>query len=174
MINEYSGPLLSFPLKKPAFSRSFQRRPPWCYRNHMTKARSSKSHLGKTDAGADPGFFLGGGALVSCSTSTPINHIASSFFCRIPVVLENHRSTREGGVVRTPCTLPLDPPLRCIVFFVWIPVVSRCYLNKYAIINGVFHNFEIENSHHWWTKLEGLSIKCVLTSAASGSKTQPS
>ena len=27
--------------------------------------------------GADPGFFLGGGALVSCSTSTPINH---SFF----------------------------------------------------------------------------------------------
>ena len=24
---------------------------------------------------ADPGFFLGGGALVSCSTSTPINHI---------------------------------------------------------------------------------------------------
>ena len=41
-------------------------------------------------AGADPGFFLGGGALVSCSTSTPINHIV--FFC-------------------TPCTLPLDPPL---------------------------------------------------------------
>ena len=26
-------------------------------------------------SGADPGFFLGGGALVSCSTSTPINHI---------------------------------------------------------------------------------------------------
>ena len=25
--------------------------------------------------GADPGFFLGGGALVSCATSTPINHI---------------------------------------------------------------------------------------------------
>ena len=27
-----------------------------------------------TGVGADPGFFLGGGALVSCSTSTPINH----------------------------------------------------------------------------------------------------
>ena len=26
-------------------------------------------------SGADPGFFLGGGALISCSTSTPINHI---------------------------------------------------------------------------------------------------
>ena len=27
------------------------------------------------EAGEDPGFFLGGGALVSRSTSTPINHI---------------------------------------------------------------------------------------------------
>ena len=26
-------------------------------------------------AGADPGYILGGGALVSCSTSTPISHI---------------------------------------------------------------------------------------------------
>ena len=33
-----------------------------------------------------------------------------SFFCRIPVVLENRRSSQGGGV-RTPCTLPLDPPL---------------------------------------------------------------
>ena len=49
-------------------------------------------------------FFLGGGALVSCSTSTPINDIVF-FFCRIPVVLENRRSSRGG--VRTPCTLPL-------------------------------------------------------------------
>ena len=30
--------------------------------------------------GADPGFFLGGGALVSFSTSTPINHIVFLFF----------------------------------------------------------------------------------------------
>ena len=59
--------------------------------------------------GADPGFFLGGGALVSCFTSTPINHIVF-FFCRIPVVLENRRSSQGAGV-RTPCTLPLDPPL---------------------------------------------------------------
>ena len=28
----------------------------------------------------DPGFFLGGGALVSCSTSTPINHMVFLFF----------------------------------------------------------------------------------------------
>ena len=35
------------------------------------------------------------------------------FFCRIPVVLENRRSSRGGGGgVGTPCTLPLDQPLR--------------------------------------------------------------
>ena len=58
-------------------------------------------------AGADPGFLLGGGALISCATSTPINHIVF-FFCRKPVVLENRRSSRGGGGggVRTPCTSP--------------------------------------------------------------------
>ena len=55
--------------------------------------------------GADPGFFLGGGALVSCSTSTPINHIV--FFWRIPVVSENCRSSQggEGG-----CAPPAPSP----------------------------------------------------------------
>ena len=48
-------------------------------------------------AWADPGFFLGGGALVSCATSTPLNHIVF-FFCRIPVVLETAGHLRgEGG-----------------------------------------------------------------------------
>ena len=61
-------------------------------------------------SGADPGFFLGGGALVSCSTLTSINHIVF-WEGRIPVVLENRRSSQGGGGVRTPCTLPLDPPL---------------------------------------------------------------
>ena len=56
-------------------------------------------------------FFFGGGVLVSCSTLTPIYHIVF-FCCRIPVVLENCRSSRGGGgAVRTPCTLPQDPPL---------------------------------------------------------------
>ena len=57
-------------------------------------------------SGADPGFFLGGGALVSCSTSTPINHIVF-FFCRIPVVLENRRSSWGRGGAH-----PLHPPPR--------------------------------------------------------------
>ena len=41
-------------------------------------------------SGADPGFFLGGGALVSSNKP-------HSFFCRIPVVLENRRSSGGGG-----------------------------------------------------------------------------
>ena len=44
-----------------------------------------------------------------------------SFFCRIPVVLENGRSSQRGGV-RTPCTLPLDPPLRYTMYKgLWYP-----------------------------------------------------
>ena len=65
------------------------------------------TRIGKS--GADPGIFLGGGPLVSCSTSTPINPF---FFRRIPVVLENRRLSQGG--VRTPCTLPLDPPLQIL------------------------------------------------------------
>ena len=49
-------------------------------------------------------IFFGRGALVSCSTSTPINHIVI-FFGRIPVVLENCRSSRGGG-----CTPPAPSP----------------------------------------------------------------
>ena len=61
---------------------------------------------GNYSSGADPGIFLGGGALFSCSTSTPINHIVwqNTSCIRKPQVI-------SGGAVRTPCTLPLDPPL---------------------------------------------------------------
>ena len=58
---------------------------------------------------AAPGFFLRRGCtrlLLYFNTNKP----HSFFFGRIPVVLENRRSPRGGGV-RTPCTLPLDPPL---------------------------------------------------------------
>ena len=55
--------------------------------NHMCKSMKC--------TGADPGFFLGGGA-------TPINHIV--------LFLQNTSCIRGGGVC-TPCTLPLDPPL---------------------------------------------------------------
>ena len=58
-------------------------------------------------AGADPGFFLGGGALVSCSTSTPVHHIVFFCVCRIPIVLENRKSSQGGGGAH-----PLHPPPR--------------------------------------------------------------
>ena len=64
------------------------------------------SSLKHSRAGADPGFFLGGDPLISCSTSTPINHIVF-FFCRIPVVLENRRSPQGVG-----CAPPAHPPPR--------------------------------------------------------------
>ena len=59
------------------------------------------------NSGADPGFFLGGGALISCCTSTLINHIVFFFFGRIPVVLENRRSSQGVGGAH-----PLHPPPR--------------------------------------------------------------
>ena len=61
--------------------------------------------------GADPGFFLGGGALVSCSTSTPINHIVFFIFifCRIPVVLDNRRSSKGAGAGGGGGCAPLAP-----------------------------------------------------------------
>ena len=43
--------------------------------NGVTMKTSNKATEALTLPGADPGFFLGGGALVSCSTSTSINHI---------------------------------------------------------------------------------------------------
>ena len=46
------------------------------------------------------------------NTNKPHSFLFS--FCRIPVVLENRRSSQGEGGVRTPCTLPLDPPLRWI------------------------------------------------------------
>ena len=74
-------------------------------------------------SGADPGFFLGWSALVSCSTSTPINHIVffSFFFGRIPVVLENRRSSQRGGGAH-----PLHPPPRSAPVF---PHISVCNTN---------------------------------------------
>ena len=60
--------------------------------------------------GAYPGTFLGGGALVSCSTSTPINHIffflQNTSCIRKPQVI----SGGGGGGGVYPCTLPRSAP----------------------------------------------------------------
>ena len=55
--------------------------------------------------GVDPGFFLGGGALVSCSTSTPINHIV--FFLQNTSCIRKPQVISGGGGAH-----PLHPPPR--------------------------------------------------------------
>ena len=103
------------------------------------------------ETGADPGFFLGVCALVSCSTSTPINHIV--FFCRIPIVLENRRSSQGGGGGgRIPCTLPLDPLLRNIT--------GR--KNGYAQICSRQVCRKIEKAEEWIKGKDGRCHICLL------------
>ena len=47
--------------------------------NNLNEQNLSSLEINALYPGADPGFFSGGGALVSCSTSTPINHIVFFF-----------------------------------------------------------------------------------------------
>ena len=59
-----------------------------------------------TAAGKDPGFFLGGGALFSCSTSTPVNHIFFFF-------LQNASCIRKPQVISEGGGAPLrSPPMK--------------------------------------------------------------
>ena len=58
----------------------------------------------EVNAGADPGFFLGGGALVSCST-TPINHIG--FFLQNTSCIRKSQVISGGGGAHS-----LHPPPR--------------------------------------------------------------
>ena len=64
----------------------------------------------RNNTGTDPGFFLGGGALVSCSTLTPINYIV--FFLAEYQLYEKTAGHLRGGGGGTPGTLPQDPPLQ--------------------------------------------------------------
>ena len=58
-------------------------------------------------AGADPGFFLGGGALVSCSTtSTPINHIVYFFLQNTSCIRKPQVISGRGGGGAHPLHLP--------------------------------------------------------------------
>ena len=58
-------------------------------------------------AGADPGIFLGGGTLVSCSTSTPVNHIVFFFLQNTSCISKLQVISEGGGGVH-----PLHPPPR--------------------------------------------------------------
>ena len=88
-------------------------------RNDNFKIQDSRELGLQSEKLSIQGRIQGGGALVSCSTSTPINHIV--FF-----LLQNTSCIRKpqvisgGGFALTPapsplhphpCTLTLDPPL---------------------------------------------------------------
>ena len=88
-------------------------------------------------AGADPGFFSGGGALVSCSTSTPINHIVF-FLQNTSCIRKPQVISGGGGGLCTPCTLPLDSPL------LWSPLMTSW---------GCHAMLRIGEEHALWTTL---------------------
>ena len=56
--------------------------------------------------GADPGFFLGGASLRNDVTDGEVKNFKSEY-----VYAKKKASSQGGEGVRTPCTLPLDPPL---------------------------------------------------------------
>ena len=66
-------------------------------------------------SGVDPGFFLGGGALVSCSTSTPINHIV--FFAWYQFSIRKLQVISEGRAH------PLHPPPRSAPEHNWLIII---------------------------------------------------
>ena len=72
-------------------------------RTNQLLATDARSEL--ETPGADPGFFLGGGALVSCSTSTPINHIV--FFSQNTSCIRKPQVISGGKGAH-----PLHPPPR--------------------------------------------------------------
>ena len=86
--------------------------------------------------GADPGFFSGGGAVVSCSTSTPINHIVffwqNTSCIRKPQVI----SGGGGGGVH-----PLEPPSRSAPAPVTVPEVFANFTQpRFPLISKVAHS----------------------------------
>ena len=112
-----------------SFSQSWTRDVAWVEHEirHLIKRRFSVSFVNWTgkswthddslrasSPGTDQGFFVGGVALFSCSTSTPINHIVF-FFWQNASCIRKPQFILAGGGVRTPCTLPLDPPLLSVV-----------------------------------------------------------
>ena len=90
-------------------------------------------------------------------------------FCRIPVVLENRRSSRGG--VHTPCTLPLDPPLRCqgsnplsiIIWKLHVTFLCKLFLRIWCYIKTLsFHDHIANFLNFHYCLLENVS-KCIVT-----------
>ena len=70
-----------------------------------------------------------------------------NFFCRIPVVLESRSSSqvRWVGVVRTPCTLPLTPPLHQAMFVRGRHSYSRSNPSAFFAVTILFKTQPVPN-----------------------------
>ena len=81
---------------------------------------SQKVSIVTLNSRADPGIFLGGGALVSCSTSTPINHI---------VFLQNTSCIRKPQVISGGGGAhPLHPPPRSAPEFSTLIIERKAHI----------------------------------------------
>ena len=78
-----------------------QKNPDWFFKPHIFLPRFVWTSRGGSR------IFLGGGALVSCSTSTPINHIVFFFF-----FLQNISCIRKPQVISEGGAHPLHSPAR--------------------------------------------------------------
>ena len=87
----------------------------------------------RNSTGADPGSFLGGGALVSCSTSTPINHIV--FF------------SQNTSCIRKPQVIPAPSP--------WIRPCSNSKYNK--PLHRLYQFIQAMLSRNYWRMYSRMS-----------------
>ena len=72
-------------------------------------------------SGADPGFFLGGGAPLR-------NDVTDRWDKQISKGNTKKKASSQRGGVRIPCTLPLDPPLlfmHILVVVIWVPTFKH-------------------------------------------------
>ena len=101
---------------------------------------------------ADPGFFLGGGALVSCSTSIPINHIVFCF-------LQNTSCIRKPRVISGGLGgNPLHPPPKSAPVFIRQDcVTSTCccvYKSCYLYYLLCRQNKSEVEQHQFWKAVQ--------------------
>ena len=74
-------------------------------------------------SGADPGFFLGGGALLSCLTSTPITLIVFFFLQNTSCIRKLQVISGGGGGGAPPSPTPQNGP--------WVWDVSKVVMYKH-------------------------------------------
>ena len=113
-----------------------------CFESPVGWIGADRKTIYLSPAGADPGFFLGGGALVSCSTLTPINHIV--FFLQNTSCIRKPQAISGGGEGAH----PLHPPPRSAPGTCSSESVPLQLSQKYKPSQHLYSNI-INVSGHW-------------------------